>query len=170
MQHTKQAGSGTPGEGATVVIRPFESGDQPTFQSLNEAWIRRYFTLEPKDYEILGDPENAILRQGGQILFAIVEGFPVGCCALIPHGPAAYEIGKMAVREDYQGQGIGRKLMEAAIEAGRSLGARQLYLETHHSLDPALRLYESVGFIRLPAGERAPSQYSRGDVQMEKWL
>jgi GNAT superfamily N-acetyltransferase len=155
---------------ATTVVRPYLQGDQPAFRALNEAWIRRYFVLETKDHEILGDPEGAILRQGGAILFATVDGLPVGCCALIADGPAQYELGKMAVHEGYQGRGIGRKLIQAATETARRMGARRIHLETNAILLPALRLYESAGFIPVPAGENYPSQYSRGDTFLELWL
>ncbi|HEV2273807.1 MAG TPA: GNAT family N-acetyltransferase [Acidobacteriaceae bacterium] len=167
MRDAKQSSSPLPSDGSAVVVRLFQPGDQPAFQSLNEAWICRYFALEPKDYEVLGDPEASILQQGGQILLAIADSVPVGCCALIPHGPARFEIGKMAVREDLQGRGIGRKLMDSAIELARSLGANRLYLETNHSLDAALRLYESVGFVHLQGEEHKHSEYSRSDMQME---
>ena len=46
----------------------------------------------------------------------------------------------MAVTSSCQGSGIGRKLLEAAIEAARSAGARRLYRETNHVLTPAIRL------------------------------
>lgn len=151
---------------ATTVVRPYQQGDQSAFQALNEAWIRRYFVLEAKDHEILGDPEGTILRQGGAILFATVDGVPVGCCALIADGPAQYELSKMAVHENHQGRGIGRKLIETA----RRMGARRIHLETNAILLPALRLYRSAGFAPVPAEEKYPSQYSRGDTYLELWL
>ncbi|HEY4050883.1 MAG TPA: GNAT family N-acetyltransferase [Acidobacteriaceae bacterium] len=155
---------------ATTVVRPYQQGDQPAFQALNEAWIRRYFVLETKDHEILGDPEGAILGQGGAILFATVDGLPVGCCALIADGPAQYELSKMAVHEDYQGRGIGRKLIKAAIETAKRMGARRIHLETNAILLPALRLYQSAGFTPVPIEEKYTSQYSRGDTFLELWL
>jgi putative acetyltransferase len=154
----------------TILVRPYQQGDQPAFQALNEAWIRRYFVLEAKDHEILGDPEGAILRHGGAIFVAIFDGLAVGCCALIADAPNQYELSKMAVREDYQGRGIGRKLIEAAIEAARKMGAKRIHLETNKSLAPALRLYKSAGFTHVPAHEQYPSQYSRGDTYLELWL
>lgn len=66
--------------------------------------------------------------------------------------------------------GIGRKLLEAVIEAGRSSGARRLYLETNHSLTPAIRLYESLGFKQLAPEKVQASPYARADVYMEMIL
>ena len=54
-----------------VEIRPLKIGqDSSAFRVLNEEWISRYFVLEKKDRETLGDPENTILRQGGQVFLA----------------------------------------------------------------------------------------------------
>ena len=58
-QADQQSGS-TPSE---IEIRPLMAGEDPTaFRTLNEEWITRYFALEKKDIETLGDPDNAILR------------------------------------------------------------------------------------------------------------
>jgi ribosomal protein S18 acetylase RimI-like enzyme len=81
-----------------------------------------------------------------------------------------FEIAKMAVSPEFQGAGVGRKLLRAVIEGGRASGARRLYLETNHILTPAIRLYESMGFRHLPAERIVPSEYVRADVYMELFL
>jgi hypothetical protein len=49
-----------------IVFRELGIGeDRAAFRMLNEEWISRYFVLEPKDIETLGDPETMILRKGG---------------------------------------------------------------------------------------------------------
>jgi putative acetyltransferase len=73
----------------------------------------------------------------------------------------------MAVTPACQGTGIGRKLLQTVIEAGRASGARRLYLETNHILKPAIRLYESMGFRHLSPDRIIPSPYARADVYME---
>lgn len=82
-----------------VTVREFKPGDAAWFRRLNEEWIRRYFVMEAEDEELLADPESKILGCGGKIFFAIREGQPVGCCALIPLGAGEFEIAKMAVTE-----------------------------------------------------------------------
>jgi len=153
-----------------VTIRDFKPGDETAFRKLNEEWISRYFRLETKDEEALANPQSSILASGGRIFFANIGDQCVGCCALLRSGPDEFEVGKMAVSSSWQGSGIGRKLLQAAIEAARSAGARRLFLETNHILTPAIHLYESVGFKPVPPDRIAPSPYARSDVSMEMIL
>jgi GNAT superfamily N-acetyltransferase len=150
-----------------VIIREFLPGDEGVFRRLNEEWIVRYFTLEPKDTEALAAPQRNILDRGGRIFFALRNSEMLGCVALLAMGNGEYEVAKMAVTEAAQGQGIGRRLLEHAIVAARAAGATLLHLETNRKLTPAIRLYESVGFRHLPAERFVPSPYARSNVQME---
>ncbi|MGC2661260.1 MAG: GNAT family N-acetyltransferase [Bryobacteraceae bacterium] len=158
-----------------LLIRPFHPGDEHAFKSLNEEWITQYFRLEPKDQESLSHPQRTILDRGGRILFAVIDGACVGCCALvrINDSQAAvpeFEVAKMAVSPAHRKAGIGRKLLHAAVEEGWRLGAKRLYLETNHVLTPAIHLYESLGFVHLDPERVTPSPYARADVYMELLL
>jgi putative acetyltransferase len=149
------------------VVRPFQPGDEEAFRTLNEAWITKYFRLEDKDRETLEDPHSHILSLGGQIFMAVRNGQPIGCCGLIALQDGSMEIAKMAVAETERGHGIGRKLLDYAIDYARSHAVPRLYLETNSSLANAIHLYESAGFERLPAERIQPSPYARANVYME---
>jgi len=153
-----------------VSIREFRPGDEHAFRRLNEEWITRYFRLEPKDVEALGTPQTSIIAKGGRIFFAILDDERVGCCALLPMDLDTYEVAKMAVTASCQGQGIGRRILQAAVDAARAAGGRRVWLETNRAMEPALRLYESMGFRFLPEERFVPSVYARSDVQMEMLL
>jgi N-acetylglutamate synthase-like GNAT family acetyltransferase len=152
------------------VIRPFRRGDENAFRELNEAWISKYFRLEDKDRETLNDPHTHILLKGGQIFMAFVDGEPIGCCALLKMSDTTMEVAKMAVDERYQGQGIGRAVLAATIAHARKIKLSRLYLETNHTLTPALKLYESMGFRPVPEERVMKSPYRRADVFLELWL
>jgi putative acetyltransferase len=98
------------------------------------------------------------------------EGEAIGCCALVAMGEGEFEVAKMAVTASAQGLGVGRKLLEAVVAEARVSGVRRLYLETNHVLEPAIRLYERVGFERVPEERVVASPYARSDVSMEMWL
>jgi len=156
-----------PSPAAEIGIRQFHPGDAAAFRRLNEEWITRFFRIEPKEENVLADPQRTILDLGGRIFFATAGERCVGCCALIRLGDKEFEVAKMAVEPSYQRAGIGRKLLHAAIEEGRNAGAQRLYLETNHVLTPAIRLYESLGFKHIPENRVVPSAYERADVYME---
>src|SRR4051812_33062475 len=127
---------------AEAVIRSFQAGDEDAFRLLNEEWIERYFAMEPKDREVLRNP-RVILDKGGAILIAEAGGKAVGCCALLPMRLAGdLELAKMAVTPRWQGRGLGKKLIAAAVDEARGMGASRLVLETNSKLAPALALYE----------------------------
>ena len=153
-----------------VSIREFAPGDEAAFRELNEEWIRRYFVIEPKDEAVFADPRGSILDRGGRIFLAFQDGQPVGCCALLRMNSGEFEVAKMAVTESYRGNGIGRRILERAISEARASGASRLYLETNRKMQPAIRLYESLGFRHVPPERIVPSAYARADVYMELYF
>jgi GNAT superfamily N-acetyltransferase len=158
-----------------VRIVGFDPRWRADFARLNLEWLRRWFVVEPFDEEVLGDPERHILADGGCVLFALLDGQTggdddaapraVGTLALRLAGDGVYELPKMAVEPDLRGAGIGRALLDAAIDAYRGLDGRELYLESSSVLEAALRMYESAGFVHHPA-PRPGSHYARADIHM----
>lgn len=145
-------------------------GDGSAFRILNEEWITRYFALEEHDRQILNDPENVILRAGGQVFFGYLNSEAVACVALVPTGDGVYELSKMAVAPHLRGLGIGRRLLEHTIQQARLLGARSLFLGSNRKLANAVHLYESLGFRHVPPDRVPALQYSRANVFMEMTL
>jgi len=155
-----------------ITIRPLEIGqDSAAFRTLNEEWISRYFVLEPKDRETLGDPESTILRKGGRVFMAYapacIADQAVGCVALIPMEGGVYELSKMAVSPVLHGHGIGRRLLAHAIAEARNLGAKSLFLGSNSILKNAVHLYEAAGFRHVPPEKLPKMHYARADVFME---
>ena len=153
-----------------IAFRLFQHGDAEAFRELNEEWIARYFRLEEHDHIQLGDPEDNILRTGGQIVMAVAGEERIGCCALIFVRRGVFEVAKMAVSERYRGHGIGRKLLEYTIAEAKMLGAHTLELASNSKLANAVHLYESLGFRHLPPERLEPSPYARANVFMEVHL
>lgn len=146
-----------------VEIIPFEAQYREDFKRLNVAWLEKFFEVEPIDAEVLSDPERHILGPGGRVFFARVDGEIAGTCALMPEGDR-FELTKMAVDERFQGLGLGRKLLEAAVAEFKVMGGRELFLESNAKLGPAIRLYETSGFRHRP--RPGASHYVRADVYM----
>ena len=150
-----------------MQIVDFEPRHAQAWRTLNEAWISRCFVIEPKDRKVLDDPAGVVLAKGGRIFMADEEGEAVGCVALLPMADGGFEVAKMAVAERARGAGLGRRLMQACVDAAREAGASRLYLETSSRLAPALALYRAFGFRGIDPGAAPPSEYRRCDVRME---
>lgn len=151
-------------QGGAEVI-PFESRYRDDFKRLNVEWLEKHFYVEAIDDAVLSKPEDVILKPGGHIFLARYKGEIVGTSALIKAGRGRVELSKMAVTERCQGLGIGRQLLLAAVAKFKTMGAKQLFLESNSKLKPALTLYERSGFKHAPRPKMA-SHYSRSDVYM----
>ncbi len=73
-------------------------------------------------------------------------------------GPDAY-LEELYVAPDLRGKGLGRALLEAAIELARAEGAGQIELGTSEDDVAARKLYESAGFINREGGPDGPVMY-----------
>ena len=70
--------------------------------------------------------------------------------AVVGFGSAIAYLQRVAVHPRWQGQGMGRSLVRVAARRARSEGARVMLLNTQTDNEPALRLYETEGYVRLP--------------------
>ena len=147
-----------------VTILDYRPELAPDFERLNREWLEALFRVEDVDAKVLSDPGPYIIEPGGHILFARLGEEIAGTVALRHEGGGRFELTKMAVTSSAQGRGLSRIPASAAIGRYRESRGRQLYLESHSSLAPALALYESVGFRH--AAPPAPSEYERADVYM----
>jgi GNAT superfamily N-acetyltransferase len=149
-----------------MKIVAFDAAYADDFKSLNLVWLERYFWVEPLDIAVLSNPEGAIIKPGGMVFFALLEGVVVGTCALIRHTEGLFELSKMAVADNHQGHGIGTQLLGHVIAWARSQSIQKLFVETNTVLERAVRLYQRVGF-RETAHDSSNSHYRRTNLKME---
>jgi GNAT superfamily N-acetyltransferase len=64
-----------------------------------------------------------------------------------PDKPPELWINEVAVTSTHRSQGIGRQLLEALFERGRSLGCREAWVATEPSNTAARRLYAASGGV-----------------------
>lgn len=85
-----------------------------------------------------------------------------GMAIVVPPGSAARRLARhneaelhlLAVRPDYRCHGLGRRLVETAVELAGPLGCRKIMLWTQESMTTAQHLYESSGFRHISDFER----------------
>ena len=134
------------------------------FEQFNRAWLEEYFSVEPIDRWVLENPEEAILKGGGAILFARQKGQIIGAVALRYNEAGALELTKMAVDKPFRGRGAGKELCRAAIRKAAEMGAPKLILYSQTRLPAAIALYRKMGFRDIPL---EPGAYRRANIKME---
>lgn len=135
----------------------FRVAGAPADYDIARALFREYadtlgFPLEFQkfDEELAGLPGD-YAEPAGTIVLAFVGDAAAGCVALRPLAePGTCEMKRMYVRPAHQGRGLGRRLAERILADARARGYRAMRLDTVAKLVPAIALYESLGFRRIP--------------------
>jgi GNAT superfamily N-acetyltransferase len=149
----------------TIAIVGYEDRHADDFARLNREWLDGYGLYEEADGKQLYAPRQEIIDAGGEIFIAMKNGRVVGTCALVRMSDGMFELAKLAVDRETRGAGLGRRLSEFAIDRARELGATRVALVSSTKLTTALRLYEKMGFVRMPLPASQP--YATADVYME---
>lgn len=137
------------------------------FVRLSINWISEYWPIEERDHYELEHVEENIIRPGGFILMALMDGKPVGAVAMIAMDGKDYdyELAKFTTSRECRGHGIGRQLIEEALRRADSQGKGRIYIETNKLCLAAIHLYEQYGFRHLPGVSKV---FDRGDYLMER--
>ena len=140
-----------------IEIRPAEPGDAAALVALAAAIGR-----EPGDWLLTTDVWRsaaderrylrAVRRHADAAVFVAVDGSEIVgrlSVARDPHPASAHvaDLGLM-VAAGYRRRGIGRQLLDRAVAWARDAGVRKLELHVFPWNGPAIRLYESFGFVR----------------------
>ena len=115
------------------------------------------------EYEaVLADVAARAAEAGTSVLAARVDGAVVGCATLALFGSTFSHAGDggtatlrmVGVDPAAQGLGAGRALVLQAIDEARAAGCTRMFLSTQPVMERAQRLYESLGFRRVPGGDQ----------------
>ena len=156
-----------------ILIRPIALADIEQFQRVTDAVMRerKYLAFVegfPIDEAALFVARNMRLRNP-QIV-AEHDGDIVGWCDIrresIPVYSHTGHLG-MGVLAKYRGQGLGERLIRAAIEAARETGFERIELSVYGRNVPGMALYRKVSFVHEGTrvrGKKLDGEYD--DVHM----
>jgi GNAT superfamily N-acetyltransferase len=150
-----------------IEVRPVEARDVGAVTAL-VAEVLAEFGLEfgqgsPTDAE-LHDLPDSYIGSGGAFWVALRDGELLGTCGVFPVAPGSFELRKMYLRGAARGLGLGKRLLDVAIEWTRAQGGKQMVLDTTEKMQRAIAFYEANGFVRDDAqrrGARCTRGYSR---------
>jgi ribosomal protein S18 acetylase RimI-like enzyme len=81
------------------------------------------------------------------LFLARVNRAPAGAIALKRLSATECEMKRLYVRDAFRGLRLGERLVERLIAEARTRDYKIMRLDTHASMDHAIRLYESFGFL-----------------------
>ena len=96
--------------------------------------------------------EGLLTRSDADLIAAVADDDRLVGYAVVWTVVDQAELGNVAVHEEWRKRGVGRTLVEAALERARARAAEECFLEVRESNRTAQSLYEKCGFH--PIGRR----------------
>ena len=145
-------------------ITRYEREHADGFRALVGDTLREFgFEPDPEIDPDLADPAAVYTA----VWVAVLDDDVVGSIALRDLGAGELELKRMYLHMSQRGRGLGRQLLDTALEWARANGASVIKLDTSERMEAAQRLYEAYGFQRVPGD--APRQGQRR-LLYELWL
>lgn len=88
----------------------------------------------------------------------------VGCIAIVAHSKTIAQLRWFLLEPDYRGRGLGKLLLDRALEFSRANGFSSVYLETTADQKTALVMYQKSGFVKTE--ERPEHQWGKDLVNL----
>ncbi|GAB4491025.1 MAG: GNAT family N-acetyltransferase [Saprospiraceae bacterium] len=115
----------------------------------------------------LADIQTQYGAPNGCLLLVKNEQEAVGCAGVRRWQGDIAELKRMYLQPKTRGLGLGKKLLEVALENARSLGYRSIRLDTLPSMAAAIAIYRDFGFTDIPPYRYNPFE---GTTYLEKQL
>ena len=140
---------------STVAIRTIQPADNQALAVIIRTALAEFGADKPGTvyYDATTDALYELFRQAGSIYYVAEEnGVLLGGAGIYPSPglPAdTCELVKMYLSPNARGKGIGKLLIEKALEFATATGYRNVYIETMPELRKAMSVYEKFGFKYL---------------------
>jgi GNAT superfamily N-acetyltransferase len=117
------------------------------FRQLYEAGFSSRPWYQPYDAAELRGALAADGRSPGEIIFLEHDKGPMGCIWIQPIGPGEWQIEPLIIHPNYQGQGLGRLLLQAGLLEASAQGVSEVSITLWRTNEVAHHLYRQVGFV-----------------------
>ena len=139
-----------------LVVRRWAPTDVPAVQRITwTTWVATYGSFIPEsDLQSFFDEYYCAARlepywtdDRACGLLAEVDGEPAGFAkTMLNREDDRFYLNSLYVLPEFQGRGVGSRLLQAAEEFGATLGARQVWLGVMQQNTAALEWYRKIGF------------------------
>lgn len=114
-----------------------------------EAWLGLDLCFQGFEAELAGLPGKYSLP-AGRLILAFADEDLAGSVALRPLDKRTCEMKRLFVRPEFQGIGLGSRLIDSVISAAKEIGYERLRLDTFPpKMGKAVGLYEARGFREI---------------------
>lgn len=142
-----------------VALDPVHTDWKAILELILSAFAYMDGVIDPPSSAYRLTVDNLARKAGAERGFAIyADGKPVACMFCDPRPDCLY-VGKLAIDPQWQGKGLGRKLVAHARTLARELGYDEIELQTRVELTGNHRFFEGLGFVKT--GEDAHEGYDR---------
>ena len=151
---------------AEPLLRPIEARDDAAVAAIIREVMPAFgacgagFAISDREVDAMSAayaaPRSAyfVVEEGGRVIggagIAPLDGGDADTC----------ELRKMYYLPAARGRGLGERVLRLCLDQARALGFRRCYLETLTGMDAAMKLYERVGFRKLPGPLGDTGHYS----------
>jgi len=132
-----------------ITVRRYDGArDRDALEAMYAAFdpADRAQGIPPTGDERIADWLDTITGPETENVVATHDDGVVGHATLVPDGEATAELA-IFVLQEYQGAGIGTHLLETLLGAGQAAGFERVWLTVERWNEPAIALYEKVGFV-----------------------
>lgn len=139
-----------------VTIRGYRESDSEEVWNLHERALKETNAFVAGHGEWDEDLKNipeVYDNAGGAFVIAELEGRVVGMGALKRVDAETAELKRMRVQPEYQGKGLGTKLLRLLENKAKELGYTCLILDTSLQQQAALHMYTKHGYKEYKRGE-----------------
>lgn len=151
-----------------VAVTSYDKQYKNEFKELNLKWVSKFFEVEANDVYQLENPEDAILKDGGEVFFLLSsDNVVAGVVADVIHDGNC-ELAKMTVRDEFTGKGYANILMREAIQWAKDRKYPYIDLYSSVKLENAIALYKKFGFATTHLGPHPA--YKRCSIIMKLTL
>lgn len=152
-----------------IIIRRSKAGEASYVSYLQMKYYECAYGFKGVfEHYLLASMAEFVLADDGSGLWVALDGDEIiGAIAIVKAEDHTAQLRWFIIDEQYQGRGIGRRLMDTAMRFCRERGYSHVFLWTLKMLVAARHLYEQYGFS--PTEKKANTEWTGEQLIEERW-